>query len=183
MNWLFTLFSAILSSFTSTLFEMKKKIHQLKCQQPQYTLNQGWKCSKYATAKPKSSECHIHKVTPLSKPTAWSKAFPVTHFSFSPSFLNQEEEMRGSEKQRDYTWARNHLKEFNSLWPILISYWSNQRQTHILVFPSMPVTWAMLVTTAQCWNHQEAKVAIQQASGQAWSETLGIASCPSWTAG
>lgn len=66
----------------------------------QYTLNQGWKCSTYATAKPKSSECHIHKVTPLSKPTAWSKAFPVTRFSFIPSFPNQEEEIRGSEKTK-----------------------------------------------------------------------------------
>lgn len=112
----------------------------VKMSAAQYTLNQGWKCSKYATAKPKSSECHIHKVTPLSKPTAWSKAFPVTHFSFIPSFPNQEEEIRGSEKQRDYIWARNHLKEFNSLWPMVISYWSNQRQTHIPVFPSMPVT-------------------------------------------
>lgn len=129
------------------------------------------KVSTKSTAKSKSSEYHVHKVIPLSKPTAWSKAFSVMHSSFIPSFLNQEEK-RGSENQTDYIRARNHLKEFNSLWPIIISYWSNLKQTHILVFPFMLI-WAMLITTVQCWNHQKAKVGIQQASEKARSETLG----------
>lgn len=148
----------------------------------QYTLNQGWKRPKDTTAKPTSPECHIHKVTLLSKPTAWSKAFPVMHSSFISPFLNQEEERRDSENQRDYTHARNHLKEFNSLWALLIRYWSTLKQIHTFAFPFTHI-WAMPVTTVQCWNHKKAKDAIQQASEQAWSETLATASHPSWTAG
>jgi len=32
------------------------------------------------------------------------------HSSFSPSLQNQQQEMRGSEEQRYYLWARNYLK-------------------------------------------------------------------------
>lgn len=103
------------------------------------------------------------------------KGIPSHAFFLHPIFPNQEEEMRGSEKQRSYIQARSHLKEFNSLWPTITSYWSNLKQTDLLVFPFMPI-WAMLVTTAQCWNHQKAKAGIQQASEETWSETLGIPS-------